>query len=251
MTVLVCRKGKRLTEDGFTTNTTDDAIKKLQAHQDDAQASVQLERDIQTHPEVQAAENIVELFLSNVDDGATQASALQALRSYFAAAKQPGAPGHNDMRRLSLEALTPEAAVLSFQKMAMYRDPKTGKTRCRGCATVEVPNDRVADFFCCASQHEQRGPGTHTRGIFAALEATRGINCAPPGRRARCVNIKRSNRRRANAGASDATMQRLEVTQMSVVDIDFAEVVDGARARAGVQYRARQLWQSSVDDVRS
>lgn len=246
-----CRKYRRLTEDGFTTPGADVAIRKLQAQQEDTQASLQLERDITANPDVQAAASIIELFVTNVDDTATGEFALRQFQNYFADAQHSGNPGHGDILRLQLHGYPPAQAVLSFQKLRPFRDG-SGKVRRRGCAIVEVPTIAVADFFCAASQHTSRRP----LGGLRHTSPASGINCAPTGRHMRCVNIKRNARRGADPGTSDATRQNLDgLAHVSIVDIDFREAGQSpTRERTGrwaPEYCGRRLWKTSVDSVRN
>eukprot|EP00892_Ulva_mutabilis_P008489 jgi/Ulvmu1/6011/UM026_0137.1 len=243
-------KNKRLTEDGFTNQASNEALRKLQAQQDDVHDVLQHEQHINTNPDVQAAESIVELLLSNVDDWATPAFVLQRLREHFSGAKSYGKPGYSDLQRHSLFGLGADEAVLSVRKLEPFLD-KSGKVRRRGCAIAELPTDAVAEFFCSASQHQWSGPRSQQKASQARsplVAQGHGINCAPAGRRARCVNIKRNNvKRRQGRGGTGSTTRPVAVSTVAVIDMDFRERQTGGPH--GPVYRARQLWEASLESA--
>lgn len=243
-----CRKAKHLTEDGFVNQATDEAIRKLHAQEEDVDNVLQHDRAIAANPDVQAAASIVELFISNVDDLATPEFVLGRLRCYFSNAKIYDNPGHGDMARLRLSGLDPDKAVISFRKLEQYRDV-SGKVRRRGCAIAEVPADAVADFFCAASQHTT---SRSTQQLFRHLAVQgRGINCAPPGRHTRNINIRRNKRRSREGGGSDSTMRTLAVAAVAIVDIDFREGLRSSGRHGPVDYPARRLWGAELTSVRA
>ena len=194
---------------------------------------------------MRVVDEIVELYVSNIDQQGLPEYALGQLRRHFFEALADGAPGHVALRQHGLYGTTlrPEEAVLNIRKL-----PR------RGSAMVEVANAQVAEFFCSASYHRLQGEaeGLHTHGV--------GINCAQPGVRPRCVNIHRNPRRRRNSlgasRASEAVMQDLEVVRVSLVDLDVRErqptVVqrDSKRARGEMLHPARTLWDCNIEMVR-
>lgn len=237
-------------DDGFTTAATDEAILKLQRLHDDVQASVQLNRDITANPDVQAAENIAELFISNIDDTAPADYVLQCIRNFYSSTQAHDGKYYARAEQLSLLDLAAEKAVLSCTKLEPWTEPSTGRTKLRGCARVEVANSRVADLLCSFSFDPPPGQSGS-----AAGSGVGGINCAPPGRTQRQIGIRRSRRRRDDQSASDSTLQRLQVARISVVDVDARECPSLARwsrlsPGAPPECPARTLWEMTAEWVR-
>lgn len=229
-------------------------------------AAVRLQRNIDSHPAKRAADSIVDLFLHNVDDAATEELVLQRLRSYFTNALNPEgmALGSDDIQELQLQDLTAEQAVLGCVKLSPFLHRETGKFRRQRCAVVEVANDAVAELFCRTSvdwqskklcDFLQLTSEEHRMLLEKATHFWRqGIDCAYEARwsKPRYVRIRRSEVPwRQQRRRSTARMYELGVESVSLVDLDVREAkrevdVQGVR----LTQPARTLWSSSVDSVR-